>query len=146
MRGVDTSLADVWEGGAHAHLGMTVPGFPNLFWIYGPNTNLGGGSIVAMMEAQAGYVVHAARHLANGLLRGERLALEVRPEAAAAYDAEMQRRLGNSVWNSCASWYRTDGGRITANWPGTITEYQGRTAELALDDFQVAAAQDGAVA
>lgn len=146
VRGVDASLAEAWEDGAHAHLGMTVPGFPNLFWIYGPNTNLGGGSIVSMMEAQAGYVVHAARHLANGLRRGERLALDVRPEAAAAYDAEMQRRLGNSVWNRCVSWYRTDGGRITTNWPGTITEYQSRTAELALDDFEVSVAQEGALA
>src|SRR5690606_6632188 len=46
VRGVKASLAEAWEDGAHAHLGMTVPGFPNLFWIYGPNTNLGGGSIV----------------------------------------------------------------------------------------------------
>ncbi len=129
------SLAEVWADGAYAHLGMTVPGFPNLFWIYGPNTNLGGGSIVSMMEAQAAYVVRAVDHLAAGLRRGERRALEVRPDVAAAYDAEMQRRLGDSVWSRCASWYRTDGGRITTNWPGTIAEYQRRASDVALSDF-----------
>lgn len=129
------SLADAWADGAHAHLGMAVPGFPNMFWIYGPNTNLGGGSIVSMMEAQAGYVTQAVQRLADRLRRGERTALVVREEVEAAYDAEMQRRLGDTVWNSCASWYRTDGGRITTNWPGTVAEYQARTRRLEASDF-----------
>ncbi|CAM3455728.1 NAD(P)/FAD-dependent oxidoreductase [Nocardioides dubius] len=135
VRGTATTLQQTWSQGAHAHLGITVAGFPNLFWVYGPNTNLGGGSIVSMMEAQAGYITQAVQRLAGHAAHGERAALEVRPEAAERYDAEMQRRLGDSVWNNCASWYRTAGGRIINNWPGTVAEYQRRTGRLELADF-----------
>jgi len=138
-------LAEVWADGAHAHLGMTVPGFPNLLWIYGPNTNLGGGSIISMMEAQAGYVADAADRLADGLRRDERVALDVRPEIAEHYDAEMQRRLAGSVWAGCASWYRGPNGRITTNWPGTVGEYQQRTRALDPSDFHTTTAAMGAL-
>ncbi len=131
LRGLDVvapdgrQLADVWTGGARAHLGMGVPGFPNLFSIYGPNTNLGGSSIIAMMEAQAGYVAQVARRLADGEAR----AVAPRPEVWEAFDREMQSRLSTSVWSGCTSWY-TDGARITTNWPGLVAEYQRRTAEV----------------
>lgn len=136
VRGVDgRDLHEHWADGARAHLGITVPGFPQLFLVYGPNTNLGGSSIINMMEAQAGYLVQAVRALAEG--RVERL--DVRPEVADAFDAEMQTRLGDSVWTACLSWYREDGGRVTTNWPGLVREYQERTAELDLWDFTVTA-------
>jgi cation diffusion facilitator CzcD-associated flavoprotein CzcO len=122
-------LHEWWAGGARAHLGITVPGFPNLFCIYGPNTNLGGSSIIGMLEGQAAYVVSAARALAAGAPP-----LDVRPEVADAYDREMQARLGDSVWAGCDSWYR-DGGRITTNWPGLVSEYTARTASIDLADF-----------
>jgi cation diffusion facilitator CzcD-associated flavoprotein CzcO len=134
VRGIgDQKLHAVWADGARAHLGLTVPGFPNLFCIYGPNTNLGGSSIIGMMEAQAGYVVQVARAIADG--RARRVA--VRPEVAAAYDEEMQSRLGTSAWASCASWYRDDGGRVTTNWPGLVREYQQRTAQVDWADLEV---------
>ncbi|MDO9457415.1 NAD(P)/FAD-dependent oxidoreductase [Nocardioides sp.] len=127
VTGVDgVDLHEVWSDGAHAHLGLTVPGFPNLFCIYGPNTNLGGSSIIGMMEAQAGYVAEAVSKL--GLGTGSRK-VEVRPEVAEAYDREMQSRLRDSAWNGCDSWY-VDGPRITTNWPGKVAEYQERTAEV----------------
>lgn len=126
-------LHDVWEGGARAHLGITVPDFPGFFILYGPNTNLGGSSIIGMLEAQARYVVEA---VLEGGRRGAPLV--VRPERAASYDDEMQRRLSSSVWALCASWYREPGGRITTNWPGTVTEYQERTARFEPADFEVA--------
>ncbi|MBM0124629.1 flavin-containing monooxygenase [Pimelobacter simplex] len=124
-------LSDAWDGGARAHLGMAVPEFPNFFVLYGPNTNLGGSSIIGMLEAQAGYVARAAAHVRD---RGP---VEVRRDRAAAYDDEMQRRLGESVWSSCASWYRDPSGRITTNWPGTVREYQRRTAAFDASDFRV---------
>jgi cation diffusion facilitator CzcD-associated flavoprotein CzcO len=66
VRGVDgVRLHDVWADGARAHLGMAVPGFPNLFCVYGPNTNLGGSSIIGMMEAQAGWIAQVARRIAE---------------------------------------------------------------------------------
>ena len=125
-------LREVWSDGAWAHLGLTVPGFPNLFCLYGPNTNLGGSSIIGMLEAQAGYVAQVARRMADTGARR----VEVLPEVAAAYDREMQDRLGDSVWSGCSSWYR-DGSRITTNWPGLVEEYQHRTARVDWDELKV---------
>ena len=125
------NLRDTWADGAHAHLGMTVPGFPNLFLVYGPNTNLGGSSILGMIEAQAGYLRQAVERVAAGAV------LDVRPEVAARFDAEVQGRLRDSVWSGCASWYRTDGGRVVTNWPGLVREYAERTAVLDPADFHL---------
>ena len=118
-------LADAWDGGARALLGLGVAGFPNLACIYGPNTNLGGSSIIAMMEAQAEYVGQLADALASGRVR----AVAPARRAYEEYDREMQQRLGDGVWAGCDSWYR-DGNRITTNWPGTVEEYRARTARV----------------
>jgi len=126
--GVD--LHHQWRDGATAYLGVGMPGFPNLFCIYGPNTNLGGSSIIAMMEAQAGWIAQVVRRIADSDARG----FEVRREVAEAYDHEMQQRLGGSVWSRCDNWY-TDGGRITTNWPGLVGEYQSRLANVAWGDL-----------
>jgi cation diffusion facilitator CzcD-associated flavoprotein CzcO len=118
-------LHETWRDGARAHLGISVPGFPNFFCVYGPNTNLGGSSIIAMMEAQAAYIGQVADRIADG---GPRV-VDVRPEAEQAYDTEIQGRLSTSAWAGCDSWY-VDGGRITTNWPGLVAEYQRRTATV----------------
>ncbi len=115
----------VWRDGATAYLGVGVPGFPNLFCVYGPNTNLGGSSIIAMMEAQAGWIAQVARRIADT----DHRAFEVRADVAAAYDREMQGRLGDSVWAQCENWYTQDG-KITTNWPGQVSEYQQRLARV----------------
>jgi cation diffusion facilitator CzcD-associated flavoprotein CzcO len=127
------SLADdAWADGAHAHLGVTVPGFPNLFLLYGPNTNLGTGSIVYMLESAARYVRDAVAEIT----RRPHTAFEVRPERAALYDAEIQRRLRSSVWASgCQSWYVDENGRHANNWPGTMSEYRWRVRQFNIDDF-----------
>ncbi len=122
-------LHERWADGARAHLGLVVPDFPNLFVIYGPNTNLGGSSIIGMMEAQASYIAQVAARIAE---TGSVLA-EVLPEVADAYDREMQERLRASSWNGCDSWY-VDGSRITTNWPGTVAEYQERTSRVDWDE------------
>lgn len=132
IRGVDgVDLHDVWSGGAHAHLGITVPGFPNLFLMYGPNTNLGSGSIIAMLEAQATYVRQAVQ-----LLSGAR-SMQVRRDVERRFDEEIQARLRGGVWTRCDSWYRADDGRVTTNWAGTVTEYRRRTARLDPADFEI---------
>jgi cation diffusion facilitator CzcD-associated flavoprotein CzcO len=129
-------LHELWDDGARAHLGMSVPGFPNLFCVYGPNTNLGGSSIIAMLEAQAGYVAQVTARLAEGGVP----ALAVRREVAEAYDREMQSRLAASAWSGCTSWY-VDGPRITTNWPGLVAEYQRRTAAVDWDELEEVGAQ-----
>ena len=118
-------LSERWREGAHAHLGITVPGFPNLFLLYGPNTNTGSGSIVHILESQIAYVRQAVAHIGAG---GGPVA--VRADVAERFDDEMQRRLARSVWTRCTSWYRTASGRIVNNWPGSMREYRRRTARF----------------
>ncbi|GLY03747.1 NAD(P)/FAD-dependent oxidoreductase [Actinoplanes sp. NBRC 101535] len=120
-------LSEEWRDGAHAHLGMTVPGFPNMFLIYGPNTNTGNTSVIYFHEAQARWIAQALR-LASA-------PLEVRRERAEAYDREIQSRLAGSVWTGCQSWYRTAAGRVVTNWPGMAAEYRRRTARPDPGDF-----------
>ncbi len=123
-------LSEEWRDGAYAHLGMTVPGFPNLFLIYGPNTNTGNTSVLYFHERQAAYLVQAVRRLAAGAPP-----LEVRRNVAAAFDAEMQQRLARSVWTGCQSWYRNAAGRVVTNWPGQASEYRRRIARLRPSDY-----------
>jgi cation diffusion facilitator CzcD-associated flavoprotein CzcO len=126
------SLTEEWAHGAEAYLGITVPGFPNMFLLYGPNTNHGTGSAIELIEAQARYAADAARLLATGA--AERL--EVRREVHDAFAKELRERLDDSVWATCSSWYVTAEGRVTNQWPGTQTEYRRRTRAVALDDFR----------
>jgi cation diffusion facilitator CzcD-associated flavoprotein CzcO len=124
-------LAEAWADGARAHLGITVPGFPNLFLVYGPNTNLGGNSIITMIEAQCRYIASVLRATPAGAR------VEVRPEVADAFDTEMRVRLDRSVWATCDSWYRQGDGRITTNWPGLVWEYTRRVRRPDPRDFRV---------
>jgi cation diffusion facilitator CzcD-associated flavoprotein CzcO len=124
--GRDGELNEAWAQGAHAHLGMTVPGFPSMFVMYGPNTNTSGGSIIVYLEAQASYIRQA---LTQMRLRGAR-AVEVRAEVEQASDRELQARFAGTAWTRCDSWYRDDSGRIVANWPGYMREYLQQTRAL----------------
>ncbi|HWD01695.1 MAG TPA: NAD(P)/FAD-dependent oxidoreductase [Amycolatopsis sp.] len=127
------NLDDVWRDGARAYLGLTVPGFPNLFCVYGPNTNLGAGSIIYMIERQARYIRQATELLARPGVSY----LDVRPDVEERYDREVQRRLSRSVWSACSSWYRQSDGRVSTNWPGLVTEYDRRTRLLDPADFRI---------
>ena len=124
-------LNEAWREGANAYLGMTVAGFPNLFIMYGPNTNLGSGSVIFQLESQMRYVLDAVRKLGN---RGW---LSVRPEVQRSFDREIQERLSTSVWQTgCNNWYLDEHGRNTNNWPGFTLEYRRRTRRLNLDDYE----------
>jgi cation diffusion facilitator CzcD-associated flavoprotein CzcO len=109
------TLAEVWSGGAQAHRGTTVAGFPNLFILVGPNTGLGHTSLVYMIESQVAYVIAALRFLR----RSGAAAVEVRLDAQAAYNRTVQRRMRRTVWTvgGCASWYLDHHGRNTTLWP-----------------------------
>jgi len=128
----DRRLADQWIDGARAYLGIYVPHFPNLLLSYGPNTNLGGGSIIYMLEAQA-------RHMRQALDRmraGDYRTIAVTPEAEDAYDHQVQGELEHSAWAHCDNWYRHRSGRITSNWPGSTRPYAKRTRTLEPDAFE----------
>jgi cation diffusion facilitator CzcD-associated flavoprotein CzcO len=128
-------LQETWQDGAEAHLGMTVTGYPNMFLLYGPNTNLGVGSIIAMIEAQIGYVADALR-LVNGKQRPA--ALDVRADVQRASSRRMQARLADSVWTQCQSWYRKGGdGKVVGNWPGQMLEYVRATRRVDPSEYHV---------
>jgi cation diffusion facilitator CzcD-associated flavoprotein CzcO len=131
--GVD--LHEYWSGGAHAHLGMCVPHFPNMFVMYGPNTNTSGGSIIVYLEAQAAYIRQALKQLR---VRSA-AAIEVRAEIEAASDRALQARFAGTAWTQCDSWYRDENGRIVTNWPGYMREYLQQTRELDASEFSFVA-------
>jgi cation diffusion facilitator CzcD-associated flavoprotein CzcO len=127
-------LGAVWADGAEAHLGITVSGFPNLFLLYGPNTNLGHNSIIFMLERQIGWILQAVRTLAT---EGRRW-VDVTPEAQAASNARLDRELARTVWaGSCHSWYKDARGRITNNWSSYTWRYWQRTRRLDRRDLRL---------
>lgn len=129
-------LHDRWRDGAEAYLGLSVPGFPNLFMVYGPNTGHGTGSAIDMLEAQADHIADAIRMLADGSAEQ----LEVRREVFDAFRREISERMADTVWVSgCGSWYRNDAGRVTITWPGQPAEYQRRAHRLSPSDYELRA-------
>ena len=128
--GVD--LHQHWAKGARAHLGIYVPGFPNLLLSYGPNTNLGGSSIIRMLEAQASHM----RQSVDYMVASGAKTLEASESAEQSWDNAVQGALSTSAWVRCDSWYRDPGsGRITSNWPGGTTSYVERTCVLEPSEF-----------
>ncbi|HET9254383.1 MAG TPA: NAD(P)/FAD-dependent oxidoreductase [Pseudonocardiaceae bacterium] len=126
IRGRDgRSLAEAWSGGAQAHRGTTVAGFPNLFLLVGPNTGLGHSSLIYMIESQIAYVLDALRYLR----RSGAAAAEVRPEAQLAYNQIVRRRMRRTVWTTggCASWYLDANGHNTTLWPGFTWRFRQAT-------------------
>lgn len=127
------TLKEVWAGGPSAYLGLSVAGFPNFFILYGPNTNLGHNSIIAMLECQFGYVLQALaardqRHAA---------ALDVRPTAAAAFNGRLQEEMRSAAWGAgCNNWYKTADGQLANNWTGTVEDYKAATAHLDLAAYE----------
>ncbi len=116
-------LRDQWSDGAEAYLGLTVSGFPNLFMLYGPNTN-GVNSILFMHEAQAHYVVRALR-----LMRRWRIgALDVREPAMRSYNEKLQAAMEGTVWLAgCTNYYAGPSGKIVTQLPFSAGEYWLRT-------------------
>ncbi len=124
-------LQEAWADGAHAHLGVTVPRFPSLFLMYGPNTNTSGGSIIFFEETQAAYIRQALVHLRDGGYA----TLDVRPEVEATSNAALQARFAGTAWRDCHSWYQNDRGRIVTNWPGYMREYLATLQRFEPDEF-----------
>ncbi|TMA22847.1 MAG: NAD(P)/FAD-dependent oxidoreductase [Deltaproteobacteria bacterium] len=127
-------IEDAWSDGARAYLGVTTAGFPNLFMLYGPNTN--NGSILAMIESQVEYALRQIERIAH-----EHLAwLDVRAEPMERYNDEIQRAIaGVAVWQAgCTGYYRTPGGRVVTQWPHSMTEYRTRTQKPDADAYDTA--------
>src|SRR3954470_24423469 len=136
VRGRDgRTLADTWNGSPRAHLGCTVPGFPNLFILLGPNTGLGHTSVVYMIESQIAYVLDALRAMRA---RGADV-VEVRPEVEAQFHREVQRRMQGTVWNTgCVSWYQDAQGNNPTLWPDWTWRFRQRTARFDPKEYVLA--------
>lgn len=118
-------LHEAWSNGARTHKSLTVSGFPNMFFINGPNTGIGAGSAAFVIECQVRYILGAFKHLR----RTGAAAVNVRSEVQDASYEKLQRRLAGSVYGSgCEGWYQQGpGGRIDTVYPGPLTEYWLRT-------------------
>ena len=122
------TLAQAWDGLPNAWHGLSVPGFPNMFLMYGPNTFGGSGSAGYMIESQARHVGAAARALRSGRAR----TIEVRTGAHERFIAELRERQRSTIWatGGCTSWYLDGEGRDPTNWPGYTLEYRRRTRAI----------------
>ena len=128
------ALNDAWKDGAEAYLGITVNGFPNLFMLYGPNTNLGHNSIIYMLESQIHYVQQCIAAIDSQKLRS----LEVRSLVQTNFNDRVQSKISDTVWNKgCHSWYKTESGKNTNNWPGFTFNYRRQTDKLDLNDYDI---------
>jgi cation diffusion facilitator CzcD-associated flavoprotein CzcO len=135
--GVD--LTSQWrEKGLETYLGIGVAGFPNLFFLLGPNTGLGHNSVVLMIEAQARYVLQCLGLLATH----DVAAMDVRPAPQRRFNLEIQRKLRKGVWSvgGCTSWYLDSAGVNRTVWPGFVWQYVLRTRKVELADYELLAA------
>jgi cation diffusion facilitator CzcD-associated flavoprotein CzcO len=132
------SLAEEWGEVPRAYLGLSVPGFPNFFLLYGPNTNGGSGSVVNTLECGIDHVLAALRELE----RAGASRIEVRSQAAEEFDRELRAALAETVWHSgCSNWYVDENGNDPSNWPWTWTAYRRRTAELVPGAYDLAGSE-----
>lgn len=130
------SLNQAWRDGAEAYLGITVHGFPNLFMLYGPNTNLGHSSIVYMLESQIHYVMDSLKTMDERNARS----LEVHEVSQDVFNLALQEQIRSTVWDKgCTSWYKTDSGKNTNNWPGFTFRYRQLTRRINPDDYHFTA-------
>jgi cation diffusion facilitator CzcD-associated flavoprotein CzcO len=127
------ALADAWGDDPEAYLGITTSGYPNLFMLYGPNTN-GGNSIILMLEHQVEHMIR----LLDLLDEAGADWLDVRPEVMDAYNDTLQDAInGVAVWQaSCNGYYRSASGRIVTQWPWNFTEYRRRTETDDLSSYE----------
>jgi cation diffusion facilitator CzcD-associated flavoprotein CzcO len=131
------SLAQEWTPVARAFLGMSVPGFPNLFLLYGPNTNGGTGSVIYTLEAGMGHVIAALHELD----RADARRIEVRREVVDEFNRELRAALAGTVWHTgCTSWYLDENGNDPNQWPWLWSTYRRRTARIEPGTYDVGAA------
>jgi len=130
------SLAEEWSDVARAYLGLSVPEFPNMFLLYGPNTNGGTGSVIYTIEAGVGHVIAALGQLERtGASR-----IEVRRQAAEAFHRELRAALKETVWHTgCTSWYVDENGNDPNQWPWLWSSYRRRTARIEPGAYELSA-------
>jgi 4-hydroxyacetophenone monooxygenase len=127
-------LNEAWSGDARAYLGMTTPGFPNLFMIYGPNTNIVvNGSIIFFSECSVRYIVGCLKLLAEE----DADTIEVRRDVHDAFNVKVDKANALMAWGApqVTSWYKNATGRVSQNWPFPLVDYWTATVTPNPDDF-----------
>lgn len=128
------------EHGMQAYKGTAVNGFPNLFFVVGPNTGLGHSSMVFMIESQVAYVVDAISHLKT---RGV-VSAEPKAEVQAEFVDDLQARMKRTVWSvgGCASWYLDDHGRNVTLWPRATFTFRRLLQSFDADSYELVTRKD----
>jgi cation diffusion facilitator CzcD-associated flavoprotein CzcO len=130
------NLGKEWASeGMRTHLGITVSGFPNLFFLLGPNTGLGHNSVVFMIEAQISYVAEAVRMVESAGAKS----LDAREDVQERFNVEIQRKLAKGIWTrgGCKSWYLDAKGVNRTIWPGFTWRYWLDTRKVKTGDFEL---------
>ena len=123
------TLQEQWAGEPRAYLGITVPGFPNFFMLYGPGTN--GGEIVTMLESQAEYAVRAVKRM----IRERVTAVEVKPSFEARWYRWLQSKMAGTSWTMSSNYFTSPTGKVVTQWPygnvlyRVLTKLLGRVSE-----------------
>jgi 4-hydroxyacetophenone monooxygenase len=133
--GID--LHEHWGGNARAYLGLTIPGFPNLFCLYGPNTNIVvNGSIIYFSECG----VRAILGCLEMMLRAGARTVEVRKDVHDEFNEQVDAENSRMAWgfSGVNSWYKNESGHVAQNWPFTLLEYWQRTLEPNPADYELA--------
>jgi cation diffusion facilitator CzcD-associated flavoprotein CzcO len=128
-------LREDWAERPQAYLGLSVAHFPNMFMLYGPNTNLGHNSITFMHERQVEYIVKTLRGLQDRRLSS----FEIKQAAQERFNRQLQQDLGRTTWADpeCRSWYKNSAGEITQNWSSHTRDYAQATAEVKWEDYEL---------
>jgi cation diffusion facilitator CzcD-associated flavoprotein CzcO len=126
-------LDEVWARRPFAYLAVSVPDFPNLFMLNGPNGPVGNFSLIDVAEAQCGYVLELVDLLGRGRCRE----VSASRQAMARFETERAEAAKNTVWmTGCRSWYLDDRG-IPAVWPWSFTRFRAAMARPVLDDYEL---------
>jgi cation diffusion facilitator CzcD-associated flavoprotein CzcO len=126
------SIADAWSDGAQAYKGVTTAGFPNLFMLYGPNTN--SDSILTMIEYQADHALRQIQRIARDGLAW----IDVKPDAMAAWNEAIQKEIAAiALWQAgCTDYYRAPSGRVVTQWPRSMPALEQALASLDEDAYE----------
>jgi 4-hydroxyacetophenone monooxygenase len=129
-------LHERWDGNARAYLGVAVPGFPNFFMLYGPNTNIVvNGSIIWFSECGVRYVMECIKNI----LEGDHRAVDVKEDVHDRYNEAIDAENLRMAWgvSTVSSWYKSESGRVAQNWPFPLLEYWKRTREVDPADYEL---------
>ncbi len=134
ITGLDSlNLGDTWQDGAFAYQGLVISGFPDLLMCYGPNTNIGHNSMIHILESQFNYICD---YISKSKLNKIKY-LDIKPKVNSNYQKILAKRLNGTVWQQggCHSWYQTQAGKNTNNWPGLTLTYRLKTRSVNLAEY-----------